>query len=83
MVTEMYSEICGAIDQFNGKLTGWLGFFDAAVIPPKPFNSFEDLKLIKPKGGGGTSFNIIFDYVADGRAIKLVAHGDHYQEYLN
>lgn len=26
---------------------------------------------------------IIFDYVADGRAIKLVAHGDHYQEYLN
>lgn len=63
MITEMYSEICGAIDQFNGKLTGWLGFFDAAVIPPKPFNSFEDLKLIKPKGGGGTSFNIIFDYV--------------------
>ena len=26
---------------------------------------------------------IIFDYVADGRAIKLVAHGDHYQQYLN
>src|SRR5574341_1468306 len=26
---------------------------------------------------------IIFEYVADGRAIKLVAHGDHYQEYLN
>ncbi|MCJ1992903.1 tRNA (adenosine(37)-N6)-threonylcarbamoyltransferase complex ATPase subunit type 1 TsaE [Lactococcus piscium] len=26
---------------------------------------------------------IIFDYVADGRDIKLVAHGDHYNQYLN
>ena len=26
---------------------------------------------------------IIFDYVADGRAIKLVAHGEQYKQYLN
>ncbi|MCJ1995728.1 tRNA (adenosine(37)-N6)-threonylcarbamoyltransferase complex ATPase subunit type 1 TsaE [Lactococcus piscium] len=25
---------------------------------------------------------IIFDYVADGRAINLVAHGDYYKQYL-
>jgi predicted metal-dependent peptidase len=85
MVTEMYSEICGAIDQFNGKLTGWLGFFDAAVIPPKPFNSFEDLKLIKPKGGGGTSFNIIFDYVGkhmkDDLPSAIIILTDGYAEF--
>ncbi|MBP0989836.1 MAG: hypothetical protein J5874_01470, partial [Oscillospiraceae bacterium] len=32
MITQAYSEICGAIRQFNGKLQGWLGFFDAEVI---------------------------------------------------
>lgn len=63
MITEMYSEICGAIEQFNGKMTGWLGFFDATIVPPKPFNSLEDLKMIRPKGGGGTSFKIIFEYI--------------------
>ena len=26
---------------------------------------------------------IIFEYVADGRTVKLLAHGDHYQQYLN
>ncbi|MGN0814958.1 MAG: VWA-like domain-containing protein [Candidatus Coproplasma sp.] len=62
-ITGMYSEICGAIEQFNGKLSGWLGFFDAEVIPPKQFNSSDEFRLIKPKGGGGTSFNTVFDYV--------------------
>ena len=63
MITDMYSEICGAIEQFNGKLTGWLGFFDFDVVPPKPFDSPDEFKLIKPKGGGGTSFKAVFKYV--------------------
>ena len=63
MITGMYSEICGAIEQFNGKLTGWLGYFDSSVVPPQPFNSYDELKVIKPKGGGGTSFKVVFDYV--------------------
>ncbi len=62
-ITDCYSEVKGAIDQFNGRLEGWLGFFDAAVVPPKPFADEEELKVIRPKGGGGTSFEVIFRYV--------------------
>lgn len=62
-MTAAYSEIKGAIDQYDGKLQGWLGFFDAAIIEPKPFSSFEEFNVIKPAGGGGTDFQIIFEYV--------------------
>ncbi len=63
-LTAAYSEIKGAIDQFDGKVEGWLGFFDAAIIEPKPFKSLEEFLVIKPAGGGGTDFQIIFEYVA-------------------
>ena len=62
-ITAAYSEIKGAIDQFNGHLQGWLGFFDAEVVEPKPFSSEEEFRIIRPKGGGGTRFDIIFKYV--------------------
>lgn len=63
MVTAAYSEVYGAIAQFDGKLKGWLGFFDAAVVEPKPFESEEEFRIIKPLGGGGTDFRIVFEYV--------------------
>ncbi len=63
-VTQAYSEIKGAIDQFGGRLAGWLGFFDAEVIPPVPFSSVDEFMMIKPKGGGGTSFEAVFSYIA-------------------
>ncbi len=63
MITAAYSEIKGAIDQFDGKLSGWLGFFDALVIPPKPFSDEAELRIIRPEGGGGTDFNAVFEYV--------------------
>lgn len=59
----VYSEIRGAIEQFGGKLTGKLGFFDAAVTPPLPFETIGDLIKIIPYGGGGTDFTVIFDYI--------------------
>ena len=62
-ITAAYSEVKGAIDQFNGKLRGWLGFFDAEIIEPKLFESVEEFQLIKPKGGGGTNFDCVFNYV--------------------
>lgn len=65
MVTAAYSEVKGAIDQFNGKLQGKLGFFDAAVTEPQPFCSEEEFKAIKPKGGGGTSFSAVFEYISE------------------
>lgn len=63
MITVAYSEVKGAIEQFDGKLSGWLGFFDAKVIEPKPFESEDEFKIIKPMGGGGTDFYEIFRYV--------------------
>jgi len=63
-ITAAYSEIKGAIGQFNGKLKGWLGFFDAKVVEPIPFENEEEFRVIRPKGGGGTRFDIVFDYVA-------------------
>lgn len=63
MITEAYSEIKGAIEQFNGRLCGWLGFFDAKVVPPIPFSSIDEFEVIRPKGGGGTNFDVIFEYV--------------------
>ncbi len=63
MITAAYSEIKGAIDQFDGKLKGWLGFFDAAIIEPRPFDDEAEFRVIHPAGGGGTDFQIIFEYV--------------------
>ena len=65
MITAAYSEVKGAIDQFDGKLKGYLGFFDAAIVEPEPFESEEEFQIIHPVGGGGTDFEIIFKYVRD------------------
>ena len=64
MIASAYSEVKGAIDQFDGKLRGWLGFFDAAIIEPIEFSNEEEFRVIRPAGGGGTDFQIIFEYVA-------------------
>lgn len=63
MITAAFSEVKGAIEQFDGKLQGLLGFFDGVVIPPVSFDNVNDLINIKAIGGGGTRFDIIFDYV--------------------
>ena len=73
MITAAYSEVKGAIDQFDGKLKGWLGFFDAAIIEPQPFSDEAEFRIIKPAGGGGTDFQIIFEYVHAHMQDKLPA----------
>ena len=62
-VTTVYSEVKGSIEQFDGRLCGKLGFFLYKVVPPVDFDSVDDLFKIKPKGGGGTSFICVFEYV--------------------
>lgn len=64
-VSYAYSEIRSAIEQFNSKLEGWLGFFDTVVYPPVKFADYNDYKNIKPIGGGGTDFDVIFDYITN------------------
>ena len=86
-ITECYSEIYGAIQQFNGKLQGKLGFFDAVVVEPTPFEDEEEFKIIRPKGGGGTSFHVIFDYVKeqmqDEPPVSIIILTDGYAPFPN
>ena len=86
-ITRAYSEVKGAIDQFGGKLQGWLGFFDAAIVEPKEFCEEKDFEIIKPYGGGGTSFDIIFayarDFMKDKEVSSIVILTDGYAPFPN
>ena len=64
-ITDCYSEINGAIQQYNGKLKGYIGFFDAEVANVVEFDYDTDITKIIPYGGGGTDFSKIFKYVKD------------------
>ena len=85
MVTAAYSEVKGAIEQFNGKLIGMLGFFDAAVIEPVPFENEEEFEMIRAIGGGGTNFQIIFNYVkeymTDNLPVSIIILTDGYAPF--
>ena len=56
MISLVYSEISGAISQYNGKFGGELGFFDVEVTESVPFDSVNIILNIIPIGGGGTDF---------------------------
>ena len=58
-----YNEIVSAIEQFNGHLEGTVSFFEGHITDPAPFSTVEDFMAIKPKGGGGTDFSVIFRYM--------------------
>ena len=47
----------------QARLKGKISFFDSNITEPEKFDSEADLKRIIPSGGGGTSFQIIFDYL--------------------
>lgn len=85
MLASAYSEVKGAIDQYGGKLQGWLGFFDAAIIEPVPFADKDELMAIRPAGGGGTDFQIIFEYVAermsDNPPVSIIVLTDGYAPF--
>ena len=63
MIAMAFSEIEGALEQFNGMLAGKVGFFDTQVHSVTDFSSVSELKNIIPIGGGGTDFCVIFDYI--------------------
>lgn len=63
-LTYAFSEIKGALEQFNGALSGKVAFFDCVVQEPIwEFDDIHSLLKIKPSGGGGTSFHAIFKYI--------------------
>lgn len=57
------AEILDAMAQAG--LKGSISFFDSQITEPVPFETEEDFKKITPSGGGGTSFQIIFDYLRE------------------
>lgn len=59
------AEICAAIEQFDGMLSGSVGFFDSQVRRVIPISGVEDLLRLAPYGGGGTDFRCIFRYVQE------------------
>lgn len=63
ILSVVYSELCSALDQFGGALEGVLAFFDTKVYQPTAFSSIDELKNIRPVGGGGTDFRCIFEFV--------------------
>ncbi len=85
MISAVFSEVKGALTQFNGRLKGLLGFFDADVKMPVEFESVEDLLAIKPIGGGGTNFFNIFEFVQkrmkDNLPQSIVILTDGYAEF--
>lgn len=72
-ILSAYSEIEYALDLFEGRLKGWIGFFDYDVVEPVAFEDVQDIRNIKPYGGGGTSFHSVFNYVKDKMADRLPA----------
>ena len=61
-LSDVYREICSALEQFNGALTGAIGFFDTQVRRVCPFAQIDDLQVMVPVGGGGTDYDCIFSY---------------------
>ncbi len=62
----VYSEIIGCVNQFTS-FEGFLGFFDHKVYDPLPFSDIDELKKIRPKGGGGTDFFKPFEYISENK----------------
>ena len=62
-LSAVYGELCNVLAQFNGGLVGVLCFFDVRVYNPMLFSDIGDLLHAKPRGGGGTCYDCIFDYV--------------------
>ena len=60
-----YSEIVGACNQFSGKLSGWIAFFDHIAYGLHSFEDVTEVLKIKPEGGGGTSFHAPFEYIKE------------------
>ena len=84
-ICECFNEINGAILQFNGKIEGHVGFFDATVKSVVPFDQNTNILDIKPYGRGGTNFKAVFKYVEenmiDDLPTKIVILTDGEAEY--
>lgn len=76
----VYSELKSAVTQFTS-FKATLSFFDLQVTEPVEFDDVDSLMDIKPVGGGGTDFDVIFEYMEEHmedelpRAIVILTDG--------
>lgn len=63
-LTEVYHEIQAAIGQFS-RFSGMVSCFDTEVTEPVEFDETTGLKEVSLIGGGGTSFECIFEYMKE------------------
>lgn len=61
-ISEVYSEVVGALSQFSN-MSGYLGYFDTSVHSFKKFEDVSDILENKPHSGGGTEFRVCFEYI--------------------
>ena len=60
----LYTEVMNVVNEVKG-CSGLFSFFDAEVTEPVEFSRLNDFDKVEPVGGGGTSFQAIFDYMAE------------------
>ncbi len=65
MIERAFSEIKGAIEQFDGRLTGFIGAGDTQVRELIPFDETASVMDVVPVGGGGTDFEQPIRFVID------------------
>ena len=66
MLNAVCRELCCALEQFGGALSGALGIFDTKVRAVYPIQQTDDFRNIIPVGGGGTDYGCVFAW-CDGR----------------
>jgi len=67
-LSEIFSEVKNAISRFGNRMKGYLFFTDAKIYEPIYFEDVTDLESVKPKGGGGTDFCLIFNKIDEVKA---------------
>ena len=77
MIMDAYNEIASAVEIFGGNIESFLSFTESFITKPVPFSSVDDLLAIKPKGGGGNNFKLIFKYLETGEGLELKDKNRH------
>lgn len=84
-LTAFFSEARSLVDQFKGKISCWLGLFDAELQDLVPFSDMSDLGEIKMKGGGGTSLHgplkQVFRRIEEDSILAFVVMTDGYMVF--
>ena len=79
-ITDFINEVRGAIELYDNKLLGFVGFFDTAVRVFIPIEEFSSDTLAKIPGGGGTDFysfmNFIKKNIEDDEYRKVIVFTD-------